>query len=564
MTSQSDSGMPAGRSTGKRIAIAETGLIVLLFFVYAGDPPPAINEAHYLVLAKNFWQPDWCGGDLFAASNKPHVLFHATFGALTQWFSLGATAWIGRWIGWTMIAVALRRLVRVVSDRDYAILLVALIWIVGVERFNLAGEWVIGGIESKVPAYALVLAAMAQMAVGRWRWVWPLLGLASAFHVLVGGWAVVAAMVAYAANGRFRSPARDQILPLVIGGGIAMIGLVPGLRMSAADAPAESIQAATIYTYSRISHHLLPSSFPAHWYVRHASLAVVTLAVAWRFRRDARLAPLLWFAIGSGGIAIAGLLVGLLPAISPDLAARLLRYYWFRETDAILPLTLGLVVAAILRTDRWPGSGLSEPMPRSPLASGLGTPLGRRFDAAVLTAIVMVAITMFATSTIDNARRGIPVSCRFDQVTNRGAESYSEQREAFHDWLAVCDWVKRTMPEDEVLLTPRHQQTFKWYAERAEVANWKDVPQDAASLVQWHQRFFEIFPRRLGTVRVTVRYDDLRRYREKYGVDFMVVDRRVVGPSLPLVRVYPEADADDFADTNPDANATYAVYRLPQ
>lgn len=554
MINPSDSGVPAGRSGGKRLAIAETGLILLLFFVYAGDPPPAINEAHYLVLAKNFWQPDWCAGDLFAASNKPHVLFHATFGALTQWVSLGATAWIGRWIGWTMIAVALRRLVRVVSDRDYACLLVALIWIVGVERFNLAGEWVIGGIESKVPAYAFVLAAMAQMAVGRWRWVWPLLGLASAFHVLVGGWAVVAAMIAYAANGRFRSPARDQVVPLVIGGCIAMIGLVPGLRMSAADDPNESIQAATIYTYSRISHHLLPSTFPVHWYVRHASLAAVTVAIAWRFRRDRRLAPLLWFAIGSAGIAIAGLLVGLLPAISPDLAARLLRYYWFRETDAVLPLTLGLAVAALLRTDRWQSSGPSEPTPHSPLAAGSWTGIAR-IDAAVLTAIVMAAITMFATTTIDNARRGIPISCRFDQVTNRGPESYSAQREAYHDWLAVCDWVKRTMPEGEVLLTPRHQQTFKWYAERAEVVNWKDVPQDAASLVQWHDRFFEIFPRRLGTVRVTVRYDELRRYREKYGVDFMVVDRRVVGPSLPLVRVYPEADDAD--------NATYAVYRLP-
>jgi hypothetical protein len=111
------------------------------------------------------------------------------------------------------------------------------------------------------------------------------------------------------------------------------------------------------------------------------------------------------------------------------------------------------------------------------------------------------------------------------------------------------------MPEGEVLLTPRHQQTFKWYAGRAEVVNWKDVPQDAASLVRWHHRFYEIFPRRLGTVRVTVRYDELRRYRETYGVDFMVVDRRVVGPSIPLVRVYPETDDAD--------NATYAVYRLP-
>ena len=29
----------------------------MVFVLYAGDPAPAINEAHYLAKAKNFWQP---------------------------------------------------------------------------------------------------------------------------------------------------------------------------------------------------------------------------------------------------------------------------------------------------------------------------------------------------------------------------------------------------------------------------------------------------------------------------------------------------------------------------
>jgi hypothetical protein len=35
----------------------------------------------------------------------------------------------------------------------------------------------------------------------------------------------------------------------------------------------------------------------------------------------------------------------------------------------------------------------------------------------------------------------------------------------------------------------------------------------------------------------------------------MIVDRRVTGQNLPLVRLYP---------TNGEVNATYAVYELPQ
>ena len=42
----------------KRSALVETILLVLLFYAYAGDRPPMVNEAHYLVKAKNFWQPE--------------------------------------------------------------------------------------------------------------------------------------------------------------------------------------------------------------------------------------------------------------------------------------------------------------------------------------------------------------------------------------------------------------------------------------------------------------------------------------------------------------------------
>ena len=103
-------------------------------------------------------------------------------------------------------------------------------------------------------------------------------------------------------------------------------------------------------------------------------------------------------------------------------------------------------------------------------------------------------------------------------------------------------------------MTPRHQQTFKWYAGRAEVVNWKDVPQDAANLREWYRRFREVFPRRLGTLRVTIQYDQLRQLGEQYGVRYLIVDRRVAGKHLPLVQVYP---------TEFESNESFAVYRLP-
>src|SRR5690606_9833680 len=70
-----------------------------------------------------------------------------------------------------------------------------LVWLI--ERANFAGEWVVGGIEGKSLAYGFVFWALAELVDRRWTKIWPLLGLASAFHVLVGGWSVVAAMLVW-------------------------------------------------------------------------------------------------------------------------------------------------------------------------------------------------------------------------------------------------------------------------------------------------------------------------------------------------------------------------------
>ncbi|MCG8652893.1 MAG: hypothetical protein MI861_23840, partial [Pirellulales bacterium] len=107
-----------------------------------------VNEAHYLVKAKNFWQPEWCEQDLFVASGKAHTTFYALFGWPTRWFSLATTAWLGRLVGWLLLAVGLQRLCWVLCRQRYASLLVATIWIAGMEYGNLAGEWVVGGIEA--------------------------------------------------------------------------------------------------------------------------------------------------------------------------------------------------------------------------------------------------------------------------------------------------------------------------------------------------------------------------------------------------------------------------------
>src|SRR5688500_15349947 len=49
-------------------AVIEVGFIFVMFFVFAGAPPPDVGEAHYLAKAKHYWDPAWCRGDMFLES----------------------------------------------------------------------------------------------------------------------------------------------------------------------------------------------------------------------------------------------------------------------------------------------------------------------------------------------------------------------------------------------------------------------------------------------------------------------------------------------------------------
>src|SRR5438045_3332981 len=173
---------------GARLALFEVAWIFLIFFLFAGSPPPDVGESHYLVKAKHYWQPSWCAGDLFLESHDAHGVFYWTFGWVTRLCSLPATAWTGRIVTWLLLAWSWRRLSWAIAPRPLASLLSAGLMLFFVRNFHLAGEWVVGGIEAKEFAYVLVFLALEAMARLRWRAALLLAGGAGAFHVLVGGW----------------------------------------------------------------------------------------------------------------------------------------------------------------------------------------------------------------------------------------------------------------------------------------------------------------------------------------------------------------------------------------
>jgi len=353
MATSPDHPTDIGHARRGRWALAEVTLIFLLFFLHAGWPPPDVNEAHYLAKAKHCWNPDWCPGDHFLESADAHAVFYWTLGWLTLYVSLPAAAWIGRIATWLLMAWGWRRLsFALVPRRLYAVLSAAL-FLCFLSRCHMAGEWVVGGVEAKCLAYPLVFFGLAELVHGRWSWAWLLFGAASAFHVIVGGWCVVAAGVAWLCAGKHRPPLLPMVPALIGGGLLALPGLASGLFLNHGVSPDTVRQATEIYVFERLDHHLLLQCFKLRYVARFVSMAVIC-AVMYRWLPEtARARRLGGFVLGAVLIALAGAAIELILMGDRSVAAMLMRFYWYRLADVAVPIGLALwVIVALITVER--------------------------------------------------------------------------------------------------------------------------------------------------------------------------------------------------------------------
>ena len=569
--------------------VVEILLIVGWFWFYGGQPGPDVNETHYLTKAKQFWNPQWCEGDLFLSSSNPHLLFYWLFGWLTVLMPLGAVAMVGRIVSWIVLAAAWQSLSRRIVRFPLASLLTAVMWLTLLDQCHMAGEWVVGGFESKGFAYAMGIWGLAMMLDRRWGRVWILVGIASAFHVLVGGWAGVCFGAVWlsswlkpklfkATNPNLKlvplsnehsnegsdDRATDLARPdslcfpcLLIGGLISLIGAIPPL-VSNPDVAEETIKLANrINVTERLKHHQLFDAFSSlrvglfcvlviGWVIGQKVLSSLTHQQ--RFGDDlqstgdtrANLGAchrLNLFALAALAICVCGIVLSGLSrsdAVTAEFAIDLLIYYWFRISDFAVPMAATFVAAALL------------------LRCGCCA-AGKVFAGAAVVVLVAGG-GWVCLNRWDDPR---PIADR------RSLPEYPEQPErtyqTYQNWKLACQWVRENTPDDSVFLTPVKQQTFKWYAERVEVVNWKDSPQDAEGLVEWQTRI-----RRVQRIQFHYQgglwaYSDeqLRELANEYGATHIMTlqsdfeSRPVRGTTLR--QVYPQPT---------DSRSTYVVFEL--
>lgn len=521
-------------SAGVRAQAAlEVLLIWAVFAIHAGWPIPDVNESHYLVKARHFWDPDWIPNDFFLAQpaeqslwTESHLAFYLATGWISRLVSLYWYAVIGRAAIWLSLAYAFRRVSVAVVPARWLSVLAAALFVAMSENCQLAGEWVVGGVEAKSVAYVFVFLALADMATGRWlrSMIWA--GVATLFHVLVGGWAAGAILIVWMID-----PAKPRPVSLLravfVFGCIAAPGVVPVLAMDWGVDPAVIAEARQLYVFQRLPHHLLPPLFSLEGATRYLGLFLLWLLFAWSIAPSEAQRRLRWFTLLAMTIAAFGILLSWATWHRADLAATWMRYYWFRLADFALPLGAALAWVA------WAAGG------RKQFASRQLSSRKRywRLAAPIVVAGIYLVTHGRQVLTADQARS--EVASKVESAT---------------DWRAATEWVKANTPRDAVFLTPKTAQTFKWRAGRGEVVNWKDLPQDASGIVEWWRRMVDIYGREEYAVNsweygslAELAPARLRELGRKYGAAYLLTES---DPPLDLPRLY--------------ANTTYTVYALDE
>jgi len=516
--------------------VAETLLIVAVFFVVGGDPPPHVNEPHYLCRLKHYWNPEWCAGDLFLESADTQLVFIWSFGWVTRWLSLSATAWMGRLLAWGFLAWSWQRLSWRMVPRPYFAALSAAIFVTLSSYAHVAGEWVVGGVEAKCFAYGFVLLALAELVDQRWNRLWLLSGAATAWHPLVGGWSTIVCAGIWLIYDRQIAPLRT-LLPGTVGYFfLAAWGVVPALMLTWNEPPDLVAEASRIYAFERLPHHLallhLPTNEIVVRFIRHLSLLALMAGLQVSISRSAEVPQsaeaspgmtafgpksVVHFAWGAALLAFAGLIIELTLWNQPLVAARLQRYYWYRLTDFAAAMAVALQVTWMIA---W------------------GTAQRQARATALLTATLVFAGWYLASVAWVRTVRPVPPA-------DAKIRDYAA-------WVEACEWVAENTPPDSLFLTPRLNQSFKWRTGRAEVVTRKDIPQDARNIVEWYRRLKEIYyenepgsqPQLLDSLGI-LGTERVRELAHRFGADYALMDR---GQLLSLPRVF--------------WNEEYVVYRI--
>lgn len=486
-------------------------LAVTTFFslkLLLDDNMGGANEVDVLPLARQYAEPTWIPGDWYL--NQPpgyRMLFQALFGKLAASWGFLATSLLGRLFCYTLISSGLVFLAGQMGlSLPLLLLAVGLFLYLHPEQGIAAGEWIAKSLEAKSLSYGFLLLAIGLMLQRRYRWMALLLGLATSFHVLVGGWAFVA-MWGWLFLRRRNDFADMRYLGLIVLIYLAgsVFALPPILQQLLTPNPPATIQPSYIYVFVRLPHHLNPLSWQWDWWIKPLIYLIVLAFSVWLLQRQqVRFSKQYAACIGLAEftlITLVPFILGL--AIAPfDSQGIFLQYYPFRLGDVMLPLNTSLLFACAMEQ----------------------TLTGRARKGLLLVCILILS-WMCSTQAV-----------RFQKQLVALQQFPSKEQGVDPEWKAICAWVRTHTAKNAVVVSsPVEFENFSWLTQRPTIAKFKLLPQTKTGIVAWYERLADLSSnswskstsRKDNRQRLTTGYNNLttaeaKNLMHKYRADYFI------------------------------------------
>lgn len=464
--------------------------------VFYWTPFVVTDEELYFLGSRRIADPGLLALDLTWSRLPPtSALFDHLVAPLWSFLDEFAIANLGRLVIWGLMAWATTLLARTARLPAWSVAVGFAVWLLWRQTLFICGS-VLEGFQVKSFSYPLLFFALTFALRGKAARAGMAAGLATAFHIIVGGWGFLALFVSMLVNRRL-FPLR-QVLVFVLAGApfilpiLASVALFHGAHTTAA----ERALMDEIYVMFAMSQCCDPphfmEMFPRAWQRTSVVFAIAPIVVfAWPERRAARF-------LGTFVTSLIVIFVAGIAARGMDYYA-LLTLFPFQLANGLVPMFV------FIFTMGW--IGIRGPTSRA---------------ARVVGVLVLAGAAWLVYD-----RKVVPQALEAPSVFASDLIEVLEVGPAGEPRDSLFAWIKRSTPRNSVFITPLIPE-FWPYAERAQVVSMRHPPLDRR-IIEWKERLeavngfrpfikreFDILPE-LSAHESTLTIPQLIQIRERYG-----------------------------------------------
>lgn len=378
-------------------------------------------------------------------------LFSYTVGFFADTFGVIQTIIYGRLVSYILIVFSISTLLKPTKTTfDSFLYFLSIVLFFRLFAFGIgAGEWMIGGLDTKVFAYAFAILSLSSFLCNKHQKGLLFSGLALSFHLLVGIYNLFCLLPIFLfyqreTNGFFKK--FFKALPVfLLAGAVGIYGIVYQFFFIEEDI---SKLGWDIYVNIRVPHHTLPSHFPFTTWIKMGIFTVLNITFFLKSKQR-KVKLMSAYALFSVIISLVGLTIFIVSGASHHL-----KYYFFRFSDVMLPFITLLNLVSFLIENK--------------------ENLYSKKEKQLKYLVILVCLFFIIPKTnhfLAEATTSIP---QIKASTNKD--------------IVMTEWINTHTKKNSVFITPPDAQYFYINAERPIFVSWKHSPQSANDMVEWYDR----------------------------------------------------------------------------